>query len=650
MIENENTLSASGAPGETGRKKQVAIFLSALYEGMVRETVQGMLDGARDERVKLIFFVSFADNHTSKNYDLYQDYDIGDFVVYLLPDLHDYQALITLDTYMTGSFLAPMERLKKAAPCPVITMGTVKEGTCSIVNDQDHALTELIRHVIVHHGCRDIVHVTGPAERSFCRERIEIFRKTMEAYGLPCGEDRVIEGELRPECGPAVVEKILEMYARKGERKLPEAILCVNDYSAIGIIGALEKRGFHVPKDVIVTGYDDILRAQMNDPTITTSAQPFYQVGKTGMETTLRIMRGETVPSCVSVPGVLRLRQSCGCESRGDYAKYLIQEKYIRTVSNLESFMLSSTNLVLGGAIRDTLEEIYDEIEKACLRETKFRDAILCMIDGWDQNKTIQHRYTLKEETFNVVCGIWNGRPVKRLRLPKGQLLPDELMNDEKPCFIYPIHHLQYFLGYFVVNPDLQEMEQLHIKSWLVSVSTVLISWLFRHQLQTLSRTDTLTGLYNRRGYYQFFSSYYQECAEKGTELAVFLIDMNGMKSVNDHFGHEEGDYCLKVIANALRISSRHDEICVRTGGDEFVVLARHYDQAKEAAFIQSVRDEIRRQIQQNEKPYPIACSIGCYRSVPHRSGSVEIQEEADLFLRRADRSMYLEKKRNQPV
>ena len=139
MIEKENTLSASGAPGETGRKKQVAIFLSALYEGMVRETVQGMLDGARNERVKLIFFVSFADNHTSKNYDLYQDYDIGDFVVYLLPDLHDYQALITLDTYMTGSFLVPMERLKKAAPCPVITMGTVKEGTCSIVNDQDQA-------------------------------------------------------------------------------------------------------------------------------------------------------------------------------------------------------------------------------------------------------------------------------------------------------------------------------------------------------------------------------------------------------------------------------------------------------------------------------------------------------------------------------
>ena len=74
-------------------------------------------------------------------------------------------------------------------------------------------------------------------------------------------------------------------------------------------------------------------------------------------------------------------------------------------ITNLESLTLSNTNMILGGAIRDSLEEIYDEIEKGCLRETRFKDAVLCMIDGWDQQKLIQHRYTLREETFSVVCG-----------------------------------------------------------------------------------------------------------------------------------------------------------------------------------------------------------------------------------------------------
>ena len=638
-------------------RKKVAVFISALYENMVRETVEGLLSAAKDENVKLVFFTSFADNYTSKNYDLYQVYDIGDFVVYLLPELKEYDALISFDTYMTGSFVEPINRLKKAAQCPVITLGTVKEGTYSIFNDQERSFAELIRHVIQHHGCRDIVHVAGPVERSFCLERIQIFQDTLTAYGLPCGEDHIFYGELRPECGPEVVEEILARYAQKGPRKHPEAIICVNDYTAIGVIEALESRGFRVPEDVIVTGYDDILRAQINEPSITTSAQPFYQVGQTGMKALLQVLRGEHVEKHIAVPGTLCLRQSCGCEPRGVYKKNTIQGKYISTVTNLESMALSNTNLILGGAIRETLEEIYNEIEKACLRETGFRDAVLCMIDDWDLKKLIQHRYTLKDESFSVACGIWNGQPVKRQNLPKGQLLPDEMMRDDKPYYIFPIHHLQYFLGYFIVNPELQGMEQLHVKSWLASVSTVLINWFFRHELtntvkelDNLSQTDMLTGLYNRRGYYRFFESYYEECRAAGSELAVFLIDMNKMKKINDLYGHAEGDFCLSVIADAMRKSAHLDEICIRTGGDEFVVLAKHYDEEKEKTYIRLVREKIDQAMRKAGKNYQVTISIGCHRSVPRRTDKAFMQEEAELFLKKADKAMYKEKRQKKPA
>ncbi len=631
-----------GNPAPEGRKT-VAVFISALYEGMVKETVEGLLSAARKENAKLIFFTSFADNHTSKNYALYQDYDIGDFVVYLLPDLKEYDALITFDTYMTGSFIEPMNRLKKAAPCPVVTLGAIKEGTYSIFNDQKQSFTELIRHVIACHGCRDIVHVAGPAERSFCLERIEIFRETLRKNGLPCGDDRIFIGELRPECGPQVVAEILARYAEKGGRRLPEAIICVNDYTAIGVIQALEDLGFRVPEDVIVTGYDDILRARLNEPSVTTSAQPFYRVGEAGMEVLMKVLRGERVDPLTAVPGRLCLRRSCGCEQHNPSGRDEIREKYIHTVTNLESLALSNTNLILGCAIRDNLEDIYDEIEKGCLRETGFKDAVLCLIDGWSRKKTIQHRYTVKDETFNVACGIWNGRPVKRQSLPKGRLLPDEMMADDKAYYIFPIHHLQYFLGYFIVNPEMQGMEQLHIKSWLVSISTVLINWLSRHQLSVMSHTDMLTGLYNRRGYYQYFESYYNECRDAGTELAVFLIDMDDMKKINDGYGHAEGDACLSVIADAMRDSTRQDEVCIRAGGDEFVVLARHYDREKEAAFRRSLREKIDQAVRAAGKKYHLRVSIGCYRSVPGQ-GEAAMQDEAELFLRMADKAMYEDK------
>ena len=635
------------------KRKKTAVFISALYEDMVRQTVDGMLGAAQRENIKLLFFTSFADNHTSQNYDLYQDYDTGDFVVYLLPDLKEYDALISLDTYMTGSFIEPINKLKNAVSIPVITMGTVKEGTYSIVNDQDLSFREIIEHLIDRHGCRDFVHVAGPRERSFCQERIDIFQNTLADHGLECGEERIFYGTLRPECGKAVLKEILETYAAESNKKLPDAIVCVNDYTAIGIIQALEKEGFRVPEDVLVTGYDDILRAQFNEPSITTSAQPFFHVGRIGMEILKKVLRGERPEQLTAVPGTLCLRQSCGCETKNMVRKDMIREKYIRTVSNLESLALSNTNLILGCAIHETIEEIYDEIEKGCLRETGFRDAVLCLIDGWDQKKLIQHRYSLKEETFNVVCGILNGNSVKRQRLRKGQLLPEEMMNDDKPYFIFPVHHMQYFLGYFIINPELKEMEQLHIKSWLVSISTVLISWLFRHQLtdtvkelEYLYQTDMLTGLYNRRGYYRFFESYYDECRDTGSALAVFLIDMNGMKKINDRYGHAEGDFCLTTIADALQKCARLDEICIRMGGDEFVVLAKNYDQEKADVFMRMVRDLINQSTRRAGKNYQISVSIGCYMNVPEKEGFASIQSEAETYLGKADKEMYSEKQK----
>lgn len=265
-------------------RKKIAVFISALYEGMVRETVEGLLSAAEGKKEKLLFFTSFADNHTSRHYGRYQDYDVGDFVVYLLPDLKEYDALISFDTYMTESFIEPINQLKKEAPCPVVTLGTVKDGTYSIVNDQDLSFSELIEHLIQVHGCRDFVHIAGPLERSFCAERINIFRNILKSHDIPNEENRIYYGTLRPECGEEIIPKILSDYAARGDRKLPEAIVCVNDYTAIGVIQALENRGFNVPGDVLVTGYDDILRAQFNEPSITTSAQPFARVGKTGMD------------------------------------------------------------------------------------------------------------------------------------------------------------------------------------------------------------------------------------------------------------------------------------------------------------------------------------------------------------------------------
>ena len=115
-----------------------------------------------------------------------------------------------------------------------------------------------------------------------------------------------------------------------------------------------------------------------------------------------------------------------------------------------------------------------------------------------------------------------------------GQLLPEEMENDPEPYFIFPIHNLQYFMGYFIVSPDLERLNQLNIKSWLVNISSMLENWRVKQKLkitverlENLYMTDMLTGLYNRRGYGNHFQTYYEESLKNKSSIAVFLIDMD---------------------------------------------------------------------------------------------------------------------------
>ena len=635
-------------------RKTVAAFLTNAYSDLVAETARGVIESARSHDTKLLFFAAFGDNSRGKQYVRTMEYETGDFAVYLLADLKRFDGLISFDTHLPIMYLDPVDRLERAAECPVIALGTVKPFACSVINDQVRSFRELIEHVINVHGCRDLTHVAGFREVPFVQERIAIFKDTLVDHGLPCGDERIFYGDLSPRCADEIMDDMMRRRELAGEKPVPEAIVCANDYMAIGIIKALEDRGFGVPQDVIVTGYDDILRAQFNEPSITSSAQPFWQVGWEGMEALARLWRGEAVDSVIAVPGVMACRQSCGCEPTGVYKKDGIREKYVTTVSNMESLSLSTTELILRAATDTAIEDIFDEIEKGCLRDTGFRDAVLCLIENWETKKVVLEREDLEDEVFDVVCGVWNGAPVRRERLGRGELLPREMMDDPHPYFLFPVHHLQYFIGYFIISPDLDNLGPLHIRSWLVGISTVLVNWSIRRQLTQsvakldhLYQTDMLTGLYNRRGYSRFFDEYWEQCRAAGTELTVFMIDMNHMKQINDRYGHAEGDYSLCAIAEVMRTCAWDSDICIRSGGDEFVMLSRDCDAERAENYAREIREALASVCARDGKAYTVSVSVGCCRRVPGTGPEVPVEHEGELFLREADKAMYEDKQRS---
>ena len=156
--------------------------------------------------------------------------------------------------------------------------------------------------------------------------------------------------------------------------------------------------------------------------------------------------------------------------------------------------------------------------------------------------------------------------------------------------------------------------------------------------LDEISKSDELTGVYNRRGFIENAEKAIKDKKNRGKTALVFYSDMDNLKMINDIYGHDDGDFALKEIANILLDTFRSSDIVSRFGGDEFVCLAVVKIEGKGPEIKQ--RMEI---ITENHnalvgKPYPIEMSTGYCE--------FECREDVDLYklLDIADTMLYAEK------
>lgn len=159
--------------------------------------------------------------------------------------------------------------------------------------------------------------------------------------------------------------------------------------------------------------------------------------------------------------------------------------------------------------------------------------------------------------------------------------------------------------------------------------------------LETLSETDELTGLMNRRGVERFIERAIFAAQRYGDTGAVFVIDLNDFKSVNDTCGHLAGDEVLRAVGGLLRRMSRSSDAVARVGGDEFVVvLPRIAPQHVDAR-----RDALRQAFRQ------FSVSLPCGpRSVSASVGAQTFDgsPSPSIILRQADTEMYEDKRSHQ--
>jgi LacI family transcriptional regulator len=182
---------------------------------------------------------------------------------------------------------------------------TVDERVPAVLYDHAAGAEQAMRHLLAL-GHRRIAAITGPPGWMAEVERVRGYEAALAAAGIERDPALVLSADFEVEPGAEAAGRLLDQPQR------PTAILCFNDWMAVGAMRAARERGLRVPDDVSVMGYGDVVWASYLTPTLTTIRQPLTDMGRAAVSMLARVQAGERGAMRIELPTRVVIRDSTG--------------------------------------------------------------------------------------------------------------------------------------------------------------------------------------------------------------------------------------------------------------------------------------------------------------------------------------------------
>ncbi len=163
------------------------------------------------------------------------------------------------------------------------------------------------------------------------------------------------------------------------------------------------------------------------------------------------------------------------------------------------------------------------------------------------------------------------------------------------------------------------------------------------NQLNRISMYDELTGVYNRRGFFEFANSVLTSQENAGKRAVIIFGDLDNLKTINDTFGHDNGDYAIMYAASFIKSGLRNTDIVARIGGDEFAAFAICENESIIKSIPSRIKEIAANHNKTSDKLFNITLSVGTYELIC--SPELTIQS----FIKYADSALYEDKKNKNP-
>ena len=570
----------------------------------------------------------------------YNDIKRNDAAVFDLIDFDVVDAVIIMDEKLKCRPVS--QRIIDKADeknIPSVIIEGEYENCINVNFDHESGMKTVIEHILSDHGITDVHYMSGARGNPFAETRLEIFKELLHNHNIPYDDSMVSYGDFWVDPTVAAMEKLLK------RDKLPRAIICANDVMAITVCTMLQKSGYRVPEDVIVTGYDGIDEVYLSNPKITTSSCSYKKMAETVFELLMHYFStGEKIENSIVSPDFFNF-DSCGCR----YNSEIDMNTYFSNINN-RFYRYQDEMCIMMNASNKMQIVSFEEASK--IWKNAVRIDMCCLINNSCIDDTVdpaQGDSSNFDDKMFVFCDY--DQSTEFQIISRKCIVPklDEKLKLKIPLIFFALDYINTPMGYVCFCLSNSRVTEYQKTTWSVMALNNAIGGIrdiryqrhLNQQVEDMYKYDSLTGLYNRHGFFKVISRMAEEKCNSDCTVNLILLDLDGLKYINDTFGHKEGDNAIKISAHALKQACPGDAVCSRFGGDELVAwFFGEYD-------ADSIKQNIYKLLEaynlESDKKYTVAASFGMVSSEDYNG----IDDFNKLFSE-ADKVMYEEKTRRQ--
>ena len=613
-------------------RKTIGVFAFRPSDPFQKKTCQGIIEEAQERGYNVAFFSSFGRHDHNKRFVN------GEKQILSLPPYEDLDGVIVATDTMdiAGTKEELVENIRSWCHCPVVSLRENVEGFHTLGIDDDAAMEDMVMHFVEVHEFTKFCFMSGPLDMEEARARLSCFQRIMKAYGLPVTEQQIFYGNFWTNCGADACDHFYQ------DGYQPEVIICANDYMAQGVSTELLRRGYRIPEDVCVSGFDGIPNTLFFSPSITTVEVPFYEMGKEAVRLIADEMKKPSEDQEIIFPTRLVLNESCGCytlqkqELILNRCRYFEKNEADRNRRTAETFMSINLQEV------DSLSMLSGLIKDYVVNVEGYESYFLCLCEGLEDatDSSALKGYT---DMMHMMVGFHEREYMGEVDLSfeRKDLLPEDVCGLTPQVFFFmPLHYKEHCFGYQAVSFLESTNAGNLFLPWIVSIENAIENIILQSEresmigeLEYLYVRDSLTDLFNRRGLDKYGIPLWERAIQEKKPLFVMGIDLDDMKEINDTYGHKEGDNALKIISEAIQFAAETNDV-----GDEFAIIGYGKTEKDVEVFQEKLLDYVDAYNKSKKRPYEIHASFGIYYKIPSRNMSLE------MCMQNSDRKMYANK------